>query len=216
MLSIRIDGQNLKMELDTSAPYGIISKQMLLVIKSHYKLLKTDDVTWAIGSTALNAFRWKYQWMQLLGSITCISSMEILILFLTESESQFAHELFEASNIHAITSTIPSLYKEQKNRLNGFLTNYESVFSNTSGKLLGSSISVHSKSSVSPVCRAREVSLALRDAYAKKIDAKIASEFYEKVDHSKWGVDHAHSDEKKMENYRSRATINIKSAHHER
>jgi len=140
--------------------------------------------------------------------------VEILILFLTESESQFAHELFEASNIHAITSTIPSLYKEQKNRLNGFLTNYEGVFSNTSGKLLGSSISVHSKLSVSPVCRAREVSLALRDAYAKKIDAKIASEFYEKVDHSKWGVDHAHSDEKKMENYRS--IINIKSAHHER
>ena len=43
----------------------------------------------------------------------------------------------------------------------------------------------HFKSGATPVfVRAREIPLALREAYAKEIDAKIASGFYEKVEHS--------------------------------
>lgn len=42
MLSVRIDGRNLQMELDTGAPCGIVNKQTCDLIKPNCKLLKTD------------------------------------------------------------------------------------------------------------------------------------------------------------------------------
>lgn len=46
---------------------------------------------------------------------------------------------------------------------------------------------MHLKPGATPVfARAREISLVLREAYAKEIDTKIASGFYEKFEHSEW------------------------------
>lgn len=42
MLTVRIDGKDLEMELDTGAPCGIVSKEILHLIKPSCKLLKTN------------------------------------------------------------------------------------------------------------------------------------------------------------------------------
>ncbi|XP_055916055.1 uncharacterized protein K02A2.6-like [Eupeodes corollae] len=71
--------------------------------------------------------------------------------------------------------------------MNSLLNQYEEVFSNIAGKLKGPPASLHFKPDVSPVfMRAREIPLALRDAYAKEIDSKISSGFYKKVEYSEW------------------------------
>jgi len=99
-------------------------------------------------------------------------------------------ELFLTSNkVHTITSTMlfSCLSSEQKKQLDQLLARYEDVFSSTLGKLKGSPATIHFKPGATPVfARVREIPLALREAYTKEIDAKIASGFYEKVEHSKW------------------------------
>ncbi|XP_018323065.1 uncharacterized protein K02A2.6-like [Agrilus planipennis] len=46
---------------------------------------------------------------------------------------------------------------------------------------------MHLKTGATPVfARARDVPVALRDAYDKEIDIKIASGFYKRVDYSEW------------------------------
>lgn len=95
-------------------------------------------------------------------------------------------ELFSTSNkVNTITSSTSCLSTEQKKQLDLLLARYQNVFSNTPGKLKGPPATIHLKSGATPVfARAREIPLALREAYAKEIDAKIASGFYEKVEHS--------------------------------
>lgn len=42
ILTVQIEGQKLKMELDSGAPFGIVSKEILYAIKPGYKLQKTN------------------------------------------------------------------------------------------------------------------------------------------------------------------------------
>lgn len=42
MLTVKIDGKDLEMELDKGAPCGIVSKEILYLIKPSCKLFKTD------------------------------------------------------------------------------------------------------------------------------------------------------------------------------
>ncbi|XP_064539507.1 uncharacterized protein K02A2.6-like [Drosophila montana] len=58
----------------------------------------------------------------------------------------------------------------------------------TAGAFKGPAIKVHLKLDAKPIfARARDVPFALRDAYAKEIDEKIAAGFYKRVDYSEWG-----------------------------
>lgn len=67
------------------------------------------------------------------------------------------------------------------------MKNFEDIFSDVPGKLIGPPAQVHLKAGVSPVfAKAHDVPLALRDRYAAEIDKKITSGFYEKVDYSEW------------------------------
>ncbi|XP_011701123.1 PREDICTED: uncharacterized protein LOC105457890 [Wasmannia auropunctata] len=192
-----IDGRDLEMELDTGAPCGIVSKQTLFFIKPACKLFKTDrrfasytghgvncigripvEVTLGKTSRKLNLY-------VVDGNFDSLFGREWISHFVHEIKF---HELFNSpDDIHAVTTLAPELSREQKTRLDQFLMNYKDVFSTSPGKLSGPPVSVHFKPGTSPVfARAREVPLALRDAYAKEIDAKIASGFYERVKHSEW------------------------------
>jgi len=197
ILTVQIEGRELKMELDSGAPFGIVSKETLHLIKPTYKLQKTDKqfVSYSghnikcIGFTPVNVT---------MGKTSRKLNLYIIedkydSLFDNEWISAFVNEIpfhnfFSASDgIHTITIETPGLLKEQKCRLNQFLANYEDLFSSTPGKLRGPPVAVHFKPGTTPVFAcAREVPLALRDAYAKAINAKIASGFYEKVEHSEW------------------------------
>lgn len=196
MLNVQIDGHNIPMELDTGAPCSIISKKRLITIKPNYILQSTKRqftsytghpikciglivVNVTIGSTTrrLELYVVDDDRDTLLGR-------EWIIHFI--KDINFA-ELFSTSNkVHTITSTTSCLSSEQK-QLDQLLARYEDVFSNTPGKLKGPPATIHFKSGATPVfARAREIPLALREAYAKEIDAKIASGFYERVEHSEW------------------------------
>jgi len=54
-------------------------------------------------------------------------------------------------------------------------------------KLIGPPVSVHLKLDTTPVFAwAQEIPLALRETYTKEIDSKLASGFYERIEHSEW------------------------------
>ncbi|XP_018405038.1 PREDICTED: uncharacterized protein K02A2.6-like [Cyphomyrmex costatus] len=183
------------MELDTGAPCSIISKEKLQAIKPGSILQNTNRrfVSYTghhikcIGSTPVNVT---------VGTTT--KKMDLYVvdghfdtLFGREWITQFARdinfvELF-TNEIHTLTTTVPCLSTKQKEQMDHLLSNYQDVFSDIAGTLKGPPATVHLKPETSPIfVRAREVPLALRDAYAKEIEAKIASGFYEKVQHSEW------------------------------
>lgn len=177
------------MELDTGAPCNIISKKRLSTIKPNFVLQSTKRqftnytghsikciglivVNVTIGSTTR-----KWDLYVVDDNRDTLLGREWIIHFI--KNINFA-ELFSISNkVHTITSTTSCLSSEQKKQLNQLLARYEDVFSNTPGELKGPPATIHFKSGATPVfARPREISLALREAYAKDIDTKIASGFY--------------------------------------
>lgn len=81
--------------------------------------------------------------------------------------------------MHTLTSNSTYLSSEEDARLHQLLTRYEDIFSQTAEKLVGPTVKMHLKPGATPVfARAREIPAALRDRYAKEIDAKIASGHY--------------------------------------
>lgn len=195
MINVMIDGRPLQMELDTGAPCGIISETKLREIKPGFSLLPSDrqfasysghrlnclgrvPVQVAIGSTArrLNVY---------------VVAGESDPLFGREWIAQFVDQInmnrmFTSSpSINALMST--ELNPSEETRLAELLTNYEDVFSDVPGKLVGPPARVHLKPGATPIfVKARNVPLALRDRYAAEIEKKITAGFYEKVDYSEW------------------------------
>jgi len=195
MLEVLIDGHKVQMELDTGSPCSIISNEKLRAIKPrstlqdtnrqfisytgyHIKCMGIIPVDVTMGSTTRR--------MDLY-----VVNGDFDTLFGREWITQFAKEInfveLFSSEIHALATTVPCLTPKQKKQIDQLLSNYKDVFSDVAGTLKGPPAMVHFKPGIAPVfSRAREVPLALRDAYAKEIEAKIASGFYEKVQHSEW------------------------------
>ncbi|XP_018406088.1 PREDICTED: uncharacterized protein K02A2.6-like, partial [Cyphomyrmex costatus] len=197
MIMVKIDGHELAMELDTGAPCSIVNENILRLIKPDFKLCSTDrkfasytghhiecmgylPVNVSLGTTSrkLKLYVVKEPFDTLLGREWIAEFTEEINL----------NKLFSASNtIHSLSTEPPSLSTEQNKQLEHLLARYENIFSNTPGKLTGSPVSVHFKPGATPIfSRAREVPLALRDEYAKEIEAKLASGFYERVEFSEW------------------------------
>jgi len=174
VLSVRIDGQPVDMELDTGAPCSIISAQTLRSIKSHFTLQATtrrfasymSHGIWCIGRILVN--------------VTIGSTTRKLYLYVVEGHfdtllgkewiSHFSKEinftdLFSTSTgVHALAIAAPQLSAIQHNHLNQLLRHYEDVFSEVPGKLVGPPAKVHWKQGASPVfARVREIPLALRN-----------------------------------------------------
>ncbi|XP_024868818.1 uncharacterized protein K02A2.6-like [Temnothorax curvispinosus] len=196
MLTLEIDGCNLEMELDSGAPCSIISIKALRKIKPHFSLQSTDRQFASythhrlkcIGRLPVNVT---------LGNTTRKANLYVVngdydTLMGREWITQFAHEidfvkLFAVERVHGLTIMPPHLTVEQSNRLNTILQRYNDVFSEAPGKLIGPPVSVHLKPGATPIfARAREIPLALRETYAREIDAKLAQGFYKRVEHSEW------------------------------
>lgn len=194
-INAKIDGRNLEMELDTGAPCGIIGVSRLREIKPHFSLQKTNrkfssftghhidclgriPVNVTIGSTTrkLNLY---------------VVSRDTDTLLGREWISHFIHEinlnrLFSTDRVNLLTSE-SHITTEQNARLNQLLTSFDDTFSEVPGKLTGPPVTVHLKpGTVQIFAKARDVPLALRDQYAKEIDAKIASRVYERVEYLEW------------------------------
>lgn len=123
----------------------------------------------------------------------CVVSGDYDSLCGREWIAQFAsevdlNELFtQGDAVHSLVPTSSTLPEHQQQSLSQLLENYENVFSETPGKLIGPPASVHLKPGAVPVfAKARDVPLALRNQYAQEIDKKLAAGVYERVDYSEW------------------------------
>ncbi|XP_055542786.1 uncharacterized protein K02A2.6-like [Wyeomyia smithii] len=197
IIDFNIDGQNLKMEVDTGAPCGIISENKLRSIKHSFVLQKADrrfssytghqivclgrlpvDVTIGHTTRRLDLY---------------VVSGDYDTLFGREWISQFTDEvnlnkLFsQTGQVNSVLPADSTLSTEQNQALKQLLINYDDVFSDTPGKIIGHPASVHLKPETAPVfAKARDVPLALRSQYAREIEKKLATGVYERVDYSEW------------------------------
>ena len=90
-------------------------------------------------------------------------------------------------NINSIVSHVCTLTTEEKTQLQQTIQRFEEAFAESAGKLTSPPVKVHMKPNAIPsFSRAREVPLALRDAYAREIDAKNAARVFESVEFSEW------------------------------
>ncbi|XP_055623435.1 uncharacterized protein K02A2.6-like [Toxorhynchites rutilus septentrionalis] len=197
VINVIIDGRMLEMEVDTGAPCGIISEAKLRTLKPSFTLLRTDrqfssytghriqclgrlPVNVSIGKTTR-----KLDLYVVSGDYDTLCGREWIAKFSGELD---LNELFAQNDaVHSLVPTAPVLLKKQQQALSQLLATYEDVFSETPGKLIGPSASVHLKPGTVPVfAKARDVPLALRSQYAQEIDKKLAAGVYERVDYSEW------------------------------
>ena len=196
LIDVIVEGTTVKMELDTGAPCSMISKLRLDQINPNLMLQKTvrnfasytghrincigkTSVTATIGTTSRNLELYVVdeEFETLLGR-------EWISEFVREIN--FAQLFRKPSSLHKVSSQ-QTLTPDQQKELETTLNRYHDVFSDTPGKLSGPPTKMHLKDGTTPVfSRARDVPVALRSAYAKEIDAKLASGFYKKVEYSEW------------------------------
>jgi len=72
-------------------------------------------------------------------------------------------------------------------RLDQLLSQYDDVFGETAGKLIGPPCYALLETGRNIDFCESKIPLALRDAYAKEINSKITPSFYKRVDYSEWG-----------------------------
>ena len=197
LIEVQLNKRNVFMELDTGAPCSIISEKTLRNILPSIHIQKsnrqfasyTKHKIECLGRVSVN--------------VTVKNKTKRLNLYVVKGDydSLFGREwighftreinfvkLFENGDvIKSITTSTPKLDQNQVQRLESLLSQYPDVFSDTPGKLSGPPAELHLKPGVSPVfSKPRDIPLALRDAYAKEIETKLASGLYKRVDYSEW------------------------------
>ena len=197
LIEVQLNKRNVFMELDTGAPCSIISEKTLRNILPSIHIQKsnrqfasyTKHKIECLGRVSVN--------------VTVKNKTKRLNLYVVKGDydSLFGREwighftreinfvkLFENGDvIKSITTSTPKLDQNQVQRLESLLSQYPDVFSDTPGKLSGQPAELHLKPGVSPVfSKPRNIPLALRDAYAKEIETKLASGLYKRVDYSEW------------------------------
>lgn len=197
IIRVVINGCDVDMELDTGAPCGIISKKTLQKIKPVDRLLKTDRQFSSytghkipcIGRVPVDVkVRAKNRRLNLYvvdGNFESLFGREWISHFVDEID---IGELFtDADQVNSVKVATPTLTEEQNLALLQLLRKYEDIFSESAGKLKGPPAKLHLKPGSTPVfTRARDIPLALRDAYAAEIDSKIRAGLFEKVEYSEW------------------------------
>lgn len=198
MIKVNIDGRNLEMELDTGAPCTIISEKTFRSLKLNCSLRSSNrqfssytqhnivclgrlpvNVTIENKTRRLSLYVVKGDFGSLLGREWINHfAKEINFLQLFPDPEQVCSISLTASN---------NLSRDQQNRLNQVLRKHENAFGTKAGTLKGPPATLHLKPGTTPVfVKAREVPFALRDIYAKEIDAKLESGLYKRVEYSRW------------------------------
>jgi len=197
MINVLIDGTEIAMELDSGSPTGIISRKTLHKIKSDpISLRPTDKQFMSYSHHPVKCIG------RLLVNVTLKKITRKLYVYIVEDDhdslfgrdwiAEFIDEInwtevFSARKINSLTTSSQCLSSEQIANLEHLLEKYDHIFSDTAGILKGPPVKVHFKPGASPVfTKAREIPIALRDKYAKEIDAKIASGHYVRVEYSEW------------------------------
>lgn len=196
ILDVKIDGATVEMEFDTGSPCAIMCKDVFGKINPNFELQATDRKFASYTGHPINCIG-RTQVTVTMGATTKQLYLYVVnedhdTLFGREWIEAFVHEIpFEklftkTTSVHH-TSIAASPTMDQQKQLDKLLTHYSDVFSDTPGKLSGPPVKMKLKPGATPIfSRAREVPFALRDAYAREIDTKIASGFYKRVDHSEW------------------------------
>ena len=181
VLSVKIDGVNIEMELDSAAPNGIVNLQTMRAIKKNFRLLPTGrqfsdysgHLVYCMGRVPVNVT---------LGSKTCRLNLYVVdgnygSLFGRSWTEQFVHEidfvkLFSGSSseaLRALSTRSAALSADQSNSLGKLLSRYNDIFSDTAGKLSGPPAKVHLKADARPIfAKAHDVPYALRETYKKE------------------------------------------------
>lgn len=192
MINVNIDDHNLEMELDTGSPCSVVSIKTLYSIKHAFSLQKTNRLFASYTSHKINCIG------RLPVNVTIGRTTRRLYLYVVKEDydtlmglewiSHFVREidfkniLALPDKIHSISTLSPGINQEQKAQLKRLLERFQDLFSEKAGKLTGPPVKVHLKPGTTPVfVKAREIPIALRNAYAKEIDAKISSGLYKKV-----------------------------------
>ncbi|XP_018333760.2 uncharacterized protein K02A2.6-like [Agrilus planipennis] len=197
VLDVLINGRNIKMEIDTGAPCAIMSKQTLDSVKIKYKLLETNQQFASfsghriscLGRVSVNAqigsSVWKLDLYLADGIVDSLLGREWIVAF--ANKINFSTFFGNAASVHAVNPVSPRPSLQQQAQLDSILTQFESSFDDKPGKLIGPPVKLHFKPGYKPVfSRARDVPYALRDAYAREIDAKLNSDVYKRVEYSEW------------------------------
>lgn len=209
MIVMVVDGKSVDMELDTGAPCSIMSVKNLRSLKKSFVLQKsnrqfssyTGHRINCIGRIVVNA---KYGRINRRLNLYVVDgefdtlcgrewiahfAREINFVELFNTEPSASSEFFPAAkgNVNAVVTQEPTLSSNQQLCLKQLLSKYDDVFGTVAGKFKGPPVKVHLKADAKPIfARPREIPFALRDAYAKEIDAKIAAGFYKRVEYSEW------------------------------
>lgn len=195
MLDVQIDGRTLQMELDTGAPCSIVSESTLKTIKPHFTLQPSDRQfssytghrVSCIGRVNVNVTIGTVTRKEQLYVVSGVSDSLLGRDWISHFADQIdLNHMFSAqTSIHSIVNT--AMTPDREIRLAKLLDSFANVFSESPGMLVGPPAKVHLKENASPVfAKARDVPHALRDRYAKEIENKIRSGFYEKIEYSEW------------------------------
>lgn len=198
ILCVQLEGERFEMELDTAAASGITGSKTLEKVVPDFKsrLLPSDKAFADYSYNRLLCLG------RILVQVTFGKTTKNLFLYVIERnyDSLFGrewirefvneinwNEIFKPQTIHTVSTSSSPLTAVQGAQLDKLLEKYSDVFKNTAGKMTGPPVKMHLKPNSSPVfAKAHEIPFALRDAYAKEIDLKIASGFYERVKYSEW------------------------------
>ncbi|XP_061394278.1 uncharacterized protein K02A2.6-like [Musca vetustissima] len=190
-----IEGKFVRMELDTGSPCSIISNSNMHLIKDRFKLLPTKRQFTSYSGHQINCIGRLPVTVEL-GSKVCRLNLYVVdgkvdTLMGREWIEQFVDQinfvqLFKSSSkVNSITTATPELPHSEQALLKQLLDKFDGVFSDVAGKLIGPPAKVHLKPDAKPVfLKARDIPIALREEYINKIDSKIASGSYERVEYS--------------------------------
>ncbi|KAI8125079.1 hypothetical protein CVS40_4854 [Lucilia cuprina] len=162
-ITVNINGKNVDMELDTGAPCSVMCIRKFnalndwIVLERQYRRLNLYTFNNNVDTLCGR---------ELIANFAC--DINFIELFDTNIPSDSSERNMVSSteqNMNTISVQTSILTTEQQRP----------------------AVKVHLKSGAKPIfARPREIPFALRDAYAKEIDAKISAGFYKKVDFLEW------------------------------
>lgn len=181
MLKVEINNREVSMELDTGAPCAIMSYNTLKKNNIDFSLQKSDRLFssytghrvncmgYALVSVKYGKVTRRLKFIVVKDDFDSLFGREWISQFITEIN--FNHIFSSSEQVKNIKCRSQDLSPSQKSHLDKLMTRFQSTFSETAGKIKGPPAKVHFKPGATPVfTRAREVPIALREAYARAID----------------------------------------------
>lgn len=193
IINVLINDKPVAMELDTGGACSIVSFDTLNKILPNAKILPSTRKFSSYTKTKFNSLGY----VQV--DVTFHNRTKLLNLYVIDfsADSIFGREWIihfadllnfnDFFKVNKLDVQKPISNSNLQTDLANLLNNYESLFSDSAGTLVGPPVHLHLKANSTPVfARARLMPISLRDRYAQEIDRKLQSGLYTKVTHSEW------------------------------